>query len=231
MDVLTRIVIADGEALVRACLRRVLESEGGVAIVGEAADAAQTVGAVRALGPDVLVLGLSLTDDGLDVLSALRHDIYPPRVVLLTQSGGAAAVASALQLGARGVLFKESSAATIAEGIRRVAAGEYWIGQSSAPDLASAMRLLSPAVSTAEADRFGLTDRELEVIAAVTMGMSNREIAEQLFISEKTVKGHLTHIFDKACVSNRVELALFAARHRIGPRVRPSYRPAQLLPA
>ena len=118
------------------------------------------------------------------------------------------------KLGARGVILKESATTLLFSCIEAVRAGKYWIGHESVMDLSHLLdktqQLLRPQP---RAKDFGLTQRELEILAAIVAGKTNRELAEQFTISEQTVKHHITHIFDKMGVYNRLELALFAIHH------------------
>ena len=135
------------------------------------------------------------------------------RIIVLTASVDTPDVARALQLGARGVVPKDAAADVLFTSIRSVAAGHYWIGGESVSKVASSLRELETARRRSKA--FGLTRRELEIVRAVVAGYTNKEIAERFTISENTVKRHLTHIFNKLGASNRVELALFTAHHRL----------------
>jgi len=120
-----------------------------------------------------------------------------------------------LRAGARGYVLKESAEGELIAAIRAVMAGEYWVGPSRVSDLATALRGLADPPSGIARKQFGLTPRELEIIGVILGGFSNNEIALRFSISEKTVKHHLTNIFDKLGVSNRLELALFALHHKL----------------
>jgi DNA-binding NarL/FixJ family response regulator len=207
-----RLVIADDHAMFRAGLRKLLEDEPGYSIAGEAASGAETVQLVRALQPDVLLLDLAMPGmSGLDALREIANAGYRPHVVLLTASIESAELVAALQLGAHGVVFKESASGVLVEAIGSVMAGGYWIGTRSASGLTQA---IGGALPAGEDERYGLTPREHEIVLAIVAALSNREIADRLGISEKTVKHHLTNIFEKTGVSSRFELALLALRRR-----------------
>ena len=212
-----RVVIADDHAIFRSGLRRLLEDEPGFSVVGEAADGEEAVEAVRRLAPDVLLLDLSMPGvSGLDVIRQLSHGPRPSEIIMLTASIASSEIVTALQLGARGIVLKESAAEVLIEGIKHVLAGRYWVGQAGEPDLSRALRRAVPqAPALARGNPFDLTAREMEVVSAVGAGMGNREIAQLHSISEKTVKRHLTNIFDKTGVSSRLELAIFARRHSL----------------
>ena len=209
-----RILIADDHRIFRDGLRKLLEAEKDFEVVGEAADGEEAARQVHALRPDVLLLDLAMPGaHGLDALREIGAD-QTTRTLLLTGAIEQSELVTALQLGARGVVLKDAATSVLIRAIRGVMAGEYWVGRDRVSGLVEALRAhLHPLPSGREA--FGLTDRELEVIAAIVAAYSNRDIAAKLQISEKTVKRHLTNIFEKLGVSNRLELALFAMNHRL----------------
>jgi DNA-binding NarL/FixJ family response regulator len=172
---------------------------------------------VAEVSPDVLLLDLKLPDmSGLDVLRALDAAHSELRVILLTADADGKQVVEALQLGARGLVLKESATAMLLKAIRCVMQGQYWFGRDQVPNLVDALQRLAAPRTLSPAET--LTSRELRVIAAVVEGGTNRDIARELGMSEQTVKNHLSHIFDKLGVSNRLELALYAIEHKLRRR-------------
>jgi DNA-binding NarL/FixJ family response regulator len=138
------------------------------------------------------------------------------RTILLVQSIDTPEIVEALQFGACGVLARHSAADLLFKSIDAVMAGQYWIGRECVADLIDQMRKrATPPPSEPVRPTFGLTPRELEIISTVAAGYTNSEMAEKLSISVKTVKHHLTNIFNKLGVENRLELALFAVHHRL----------------
>jgi len=212
-----RILIADDHALFREGLRRLLEAEPDFQVVGEAADGLEAVTLAQRLNPDMLLLDLAMPRlPGLEALRELGVAGSPIRIILLTAAVEKAQIIEALQLGARGVVLKESASQLLLKSIRAVMAGQYWVGRAGVADLVQYLRQLTATTrGETRPKTFGLTARELEIIGAVVAGSTNRDIAKQLSISEDTVKHHLTNIFDKTGVSTRLELALFAVNHRL----------------
>lgn len=216
---LVRIVTVDDHPIFRDGLRRLLEAEPDLAVVGEAVDADEAITLARTLSPDIVLLDVAMPKtSGLDVLQALVQ-MPGARVIILTAAIDKADIIKALQLGARGVVLKESATGLLMKAIRIVMEGGYWVGRESVSDLLLALQSLGPSADRAESlPAFSLTQRELQIVALVVEAAGNRKIAETLAISEKTVKHHLTNIFEKLGVSSRLELALFAAQHRLTPR-------------
>jgi len=209
-----RLLIAGEHSSFRHGLRRLLEAEPGFCILREVADGEAAVALIRELAPDVLLLGLAQsTKPPIATLQKLGECGTPTRTIVLTDRLDRVEVISAVQLGVAGVVLKDSPPEILFKSIRAVMAGEYWLGHEC-------FSTVAPNLRKVEADRrrakaFGLTKREIEIVRSVVAGYSNKEIAQQSAITENTVKSHLTHIFNKLGASNRVELALFAAHHRL----------------
>jgi two-component system, NarL family, nitrate/nitrite response regulator NarL len=211
-----RILIADDHALFRDGLRKLLEAEDGFEVVGEAPDGETLLALARTTRADIILLDLAMPrQDGMEVLRELAASRLSVRTLVLTASIDKAQIVQALKHGAYGVILKESASQRLFDSIRCVMAGQYWIGRESVTDLVRALRSVAPAESLQRPKDFGLTPRELQIVALVVAGYSNPDIAQRCSISEQTVKHHVSNIFDKLGVSNRLELALFAVSHRL----------------
>ena len=210
-----RLVTADDHPIFRDGLRRLLESEPGFEVVGEANTGAEALRLVARHNPDVLLVDLAMGDmTGLDVLRALAAAQSPVRSILLTASANNQQMVEALMLGARGLVLKESATELLYKCIRCVHNNEYWFGRDRFSDVLAALRRTTAPAETPPAAT--LTRRELQVVSAIVAGASNRDVATQLGVTEQTVKNHLSSIFDKVGVSNRLELALYAIHHKLG---------------
>ena len=213
-----RIVLVDEHPIFRDGLRRLLETQPGLRIVGEARDAREAAAVVTALRPDILILCLSgsglLPLDDLEQVNVNGANGSAVRTILLTGAVDTPEVmTAAIQLGACGVVPKDCGPEVLFKSIESVMDGSYWVGRECVSDVPASVRKLETTRRQTKA--FGLTRRELEILRSVLSGETNRQIARGFSISENTVKRHLSHIFDKVGASNRVELARFASHHRL----------------
>jgi DNA-binding NarL/FixJ family response regulator len=194
-------------------LRRLLETEADFQVIGDAGDVAGTLQLVRRLDPDVLLLDLALTQVGRsDVLRALAAAARLPRTILLADRIAQEELITVLRLGVRGIVLRAATTKLLCESIRSVLRDQYALGPEQVRDLVRAM-VGSGDARVVSRNAFRLTRRQLEIVAAVALGESNREVAQHFSISEETVKRHLSSIFDKLGVFSRLELAIFALNH------------------
>ncbi len=209
---LIRILIAVDRSLLRHGLRSLLQAESDLRVVGEAGDGGEAVKLVRELKPDILFLEFTGQQvSGPEVLQKIANSHATLRTIVLTDGAKRQEIVEALQLGARGVVPNDASTETIIKSIRVVMAGEYWITREQVSDLMAVLR-------GRQADSDGrlthinrrLTPRESEIVSAIVAGGANKDIAQRFSLSKDTVKHHLTNIFDKLGVSNRLELGMLA---------------------
>lgn len=211
-----RVLIADGHTLFRDGLRKLLDAREGFVVVGDVGEGDMVVPLARQAQADIILLSMAMPRlDGMEVLRELAAAEIPARTLLLADGVDREDIVRALKLGAYGIVQKDSTTQHLFDSIRCVMAGQYWIGRESVSDLVRALRAFSPAEGIQRAPEFGLTPRELEIVTLVVAGYSNPDIAQRCSISEQTVKHHMSNIFDKLGVSNRLELALFAVNHRL----------------
>ena len=209
------IVLADDHALFRDALRETLSGEPGLTVVGETGDGSRVVGLVEELVPDVLLLDSRIPVlPALEVLQQLSDRRVSVRTLLVTGAVENFQVLEALRFGLHGVIFKGSPPHLLLKGIRAVVAGEYWIDHQTVSELVENFRRLSKRTRhRAGNGAFGLSKRELDLLARIVYGYTNKDLATEFAIGMETVKHHLTNIYRKVGVSNRLELALFAMNH------------------
>ena len=191
----TTVLLVDDHPVVRSGLRAVLDTGDDVTVVGEAATGEEAITLASHLHPDVVLCDLRLGEgiDGIQTTAALRALDPAPAVLILTTFDRDAEILGAIEAGAAGYLRKDVAPEVIAEGVRRAAAGDVVLAPELATRVLKGMRSPRPK----------LTDREIEVLRLLAKGSTNREIARALFVTEATVKTHLTHIFTKLDVDSR----------------------------
>ena len=232
------IVLADDQVLVRAGFRVILESEPGFRVVAEAADGAEAVEAVRAWRPDVVCLDVQMPGvDGLEAARRIAALPDPPAVLVLTTFDHDDALFQALEAGASGFLLKNASPERLIDAVRTVAAGDALlapdvtrrvISRATAASAAAAASSLSAAsaapsasavpdaaVGDAALAEVGLTERESEVLRLLARGLSNAEIAAELFVGEATVKTHVSNVLQKTGLRDRIQAVVWAFEHGV----------------
>jgi len=221
-----RILLIDDHAVVRAGLRMIVQSRPGMTIVGEAGNRNDALALAGSEHPEIILLDLDLGgDSGMTLIAELLAASSEARIIILTGLRDSEVHRQAVMLGAMGIVKKEKAAEVLISAIERVNEGEAWLDPSlMAGVLNEVTRSGKGAKTDPEVEKIStLTRRELEVVALIGEGIKNKEIAGRLFISETTVRHHLTSIYDKLDVADRVELLIYAFRHGLaspppGPR-------------
>ncbi|MDI6869853.1 MAG: response regulator transcription factor [Bacillota bacterium] len=215
-----RILVADDHALIREGLRKILELEEDLEVVGESHDGPTTLARARELRPDVVTLDVSMPGmSGLEVARKLREELPEVKIVILTVHDDQACLLDAVRAGGQAYLLKDSEPAHLVEAIRTVHAGGTYFPQEFVSHLVEGYRKVTSEVAAAgevlAKSKAQLTEREVEILRLIAQGASNREIAERLFISEKTVKNHVSSLLRKLELEGRTQAAIFALRNRL----------------
>jgi two-component system, NarL family, nitrate/nitrite response regulator NarL len=211
----TRILIADDLPIFRDGLRKLIESQRGFCVIGESAIGAEVIRLARELRPDILLLDLGLPQrSAFRVLNDLAGLAPPVRTLVMVSAVEEGPILEAFYLGAHGIVLKGSSREVLLKSIRSVIAGQYWLDHESVPIVIEAVRKSFPSWKGATGEKdYGLTPRELKIVERIATGSSNKEMGQEFSISERTVKHHLTNVFNKLGMSSRLELAVFALEH------------------
>ena len=203
-----KVLIADDHTVVRKGIRALLETEPGITVVGEAADGEDAIHKALALKPDVILMDLVMPKlDGVQAIKELREVLPKAKVLVLTSFAEDRRIVAAIEAGALGYLLKDSSPEDLVRAIREVHRGESSLHPKVAQQLIK--RLRRPAE---EPEREELTARERKVLALIARGLSNREIARELSISEPTVRTHVSNILRKLGLKSRTQAALYALK-------------------
>lgn len=212
-----RVMICDDHALFRRGLIMVLESEDGIDVVGEAEDGAEAIRKAEELAPDVVLMDVRMPNvSGIEATRAIAEVVPSAKILMLTVSDEEDDLYDAIKAGATGYLLKEISIEEVASAIRAVVSGQSLISPSMASKLLSEFTNLAKRADERQAvPTPRLTGRELEVLKLVAEGMSNREIAGELYISENTVKNHVRNILEKLHLHSRMEAVVYAVREKL----------------
>jgi DNA-binding NarL/FixJ family response regulator len=211
-----RVLLADDQAVVRAGLRTILESQPDMQVIGEAGDGAEALALAAALGPDIVMMDIRMPVlDGIKATRRLTESPAGMRVLVLTTYGLDEYVYDALRAGAAGFLLKTDPPDRIVDAVRIIDAGDALLGPHTTRRLIERFLASPPPHAPRPAALDTLTERELEVMSQVARGLTNREIAERLYIGEGTVKTHVARILTKLGVRDRVQVVVYAYEHGI----------------
>ena len=210
-----RVLVVDDHAVVREGLRVFLDLQDGIEVVGEAGDGAEAVAAAKRLEPDVILMDLVMPElDGVEAMRLLRERAASTRVIVLTSFLDDERLLPALQAGAAGYLLKNVEPQELARAVRDAHRGAAHIDPKVAARLVE--HLAGDGARPSELER--LTPREREVLELIGQGLSNKRIARELRIAEKTVKTHVGHVLEKLGVTDRTQAALIAVRSNLRPQ-------------
>ncbi len=212
MDDTIKVMIADDHNLMREGIKQLLELDGNIKVIAEAGDGVECLKKLKEYNPDILLLDINMPEkNGIEVLKTLKEDKLDVKVLMLTLHNEVEYLVKSVDNGVDGYIMKDSESAEFKKAIFMVLSGKTYIQPSLIPELNFHL-----ANRDVEKDKIDfLTKRELEVLIQVANGMSNKEIALNLDISERTVKNHISNIFKKIDVSDRTQAAVFAIKNNI----------------
>jgi two-component system NarL family response regulator len=211
-----RVIIVDDQELFRRGLTMLLAVEDDIEVVGEASDGIAATELAVGSVPDVVLLDVRMPKgSGIDACSSIKSAVPSAKIIMLTVSDEEADLYEAVKNGASGYLLKDASIDEVAQAVRVVADGQSLISPSMATKLLEEFKQISSPGRRNDLMVPRLTDRELEVLRLVARGLSNRDIAKKLFISENTVKNHVRNILDKLQLHSRMEAVMYALREKL----------------
>lgn len=207
-----KILIADDHDLIRQGLKSILNYEPDFMVTGEASNGEEALKFITLYKPDLLLMDINMpVMSGIEVLKKIKNEGLPVKVILLTVESDKKTILEAIEIGADGYILKGSSTQELVEGIRRVCVDENYIDKSL-------VTLLFRKVATKEVEHSllsTLTDRDLEILFHLSKGLSNKEIGDVLYLSEKTIKNNVTRLFKALDVRDRVQATIYAIEHKI----------------
>lgn len=209
------VVIIDDHPLVREGLRKILELEAGIKVIDEAGDGQGAINIARQLKPDVVLMDINMPGiNGVEATRIIKREYPQIGIIALTIHEDEEYVLELVRAGVSGYVLKDIAPAKLVETIRTVAAGHSVIDPSITQTIFTELNRLTRN-RHAQEEGETLTEREMDILKLITQGMSNKEIAVDLCISEKTVKNHITNIFRKLRVEDRTQAVLFAIKHHL----------------
>jgi len=211
-----RVMLVEDHSMVRQGLKQLIELENDIKVVAEAADGTQAADYYQTEKPDIVLMDINMPKkNGLQALELIKQKDSNAKIIMLTIHQDREYLFQSLQLGASGYVLKDADGYVLIEAIRKVYEGETYIQPTMAKDLVLEFKKYLQNGRTASKKNNILSDRELEVLRLIAKGLLNKEIAKTLYISEKTVKNHISNIFKKLKVSDRTQAAVYALKHNI----------------
>jgi DNA-binding NarL/FixJ family response regulator len=210
-----RVLIADDHAMVRQGLKQILELENDIVVIAQAPNGEEAIKLARNCRPDVILMDINMPGmNGLQAIKEMKADNIDSRVIVLTIHEDREYLFKTLQMGAEGYVLKDADPDVLIEAIRNVNSGQSYIQANMTKELVKEFNRVT-LNEKGKSEENSLTARELEVLELIAEGMINKEIAKSLYISEKTVKNHVSNIFRKLNVSDRTQAAIYAFKHNM----------------
>lgn len=210
-----KVLIADDHSMVRQGLKQILELERDIMVIAQASNGSEAVKYAREQKPDVILMDINMPNvNGLQAIRELKLEKSPSKVIVLTIHQDREYLFKTLQMGAEGYVLKDAEPAVLIEAIRNVHRGQSFIQPNMTKELVKEFNRVT-LHERERSEENSLTSREIEVLELIAEGMINKEIAKQLYISEKTVKNHVSNIFKKLNVSDRTQAAIYAFKHNM----------------
>lgn len=209
------VLIADDHAMMRQGLKQILELENDITVIAQASNGSEAVSLVREKKPDIVLMDINMPGtNGLQAIKELKSEKNPSKIIVLTIHEDREYLFKTIQMGAEGYVLKDAEPSVLIEAIRKVYNGQSYIQSNMTKELVKEFNRVTLHEKDKN-DENNLTSREIEVLELIAEGMINKEIAKQLYISEKTVKNHVSNIFKKLNVSDRTQAAIYAFKHNI----------------
>jgi DNA-binding NarL/FixJ family response regulator len=209
------VLIADDHAMVRQGLKQILELENDIIVVAQAANGDEAVNLARQYKPDVILMDINMpVKNGIQAIGEIKQEKIDSHIIVLTIHEDREYLFKTLQMGAEGYVLKDAEPSVLIDAIRSVYSGQSYIQQNMTRELVKEFNRVTMSERDKN-DESSLTSREIEVLELIAEGMINKEIAKKLYISEKTVKNHVSNIFRKIDVSDRTQAAIYAFKHNI----------------
>lgn len=210
-----RVLIADDHSMVRHGLKQILELENDMVVVAQASNGREAVELTKQHNPDVVLMDINMPIlNGLQAIKELKQERHPSKVIVLTIHEDREYLFKTLQMGAQGYVLKDAEPSVLIDAIRNVSRGESYIQPNMTTELVKEFNRVT-LNEKEKHDESNLTTREVEVLELIAEGMINKEIAQKLYISEKTVKNHVSSIFKKLNVSDRTQAAIYAFKNNL----------------
>lgn len=209
------VLIADDHSLLRQGLKQILELEKDIVVIAQASNGEEAVQFAEEYRPDVILMDINMPGiNGLQAIDEIKQKKLSSKIIVLTIHEDREYLFKTLQMGVEGYVLKDAEPNVLIEAIRSVYAGQSYIQQNMTSELVKEFNRVTLHTKEKQEDN-NLTSREIEVLELIAEGMINKEIAKKLFISEKTVKNHVSNIFRKINVSDRTQAAIYAFKHNI----------------